>query len=242
MPWSLGEASICWCTRKDLNLHALRRPLLRRLRLPFRHECIDRNDGAATAHRTPVTALPRRCPATGRLRLRELSWCWLDGSNLPPLAYKASSLPDELSQPGKIDKKDRGTASDTEATLFERAGVRRRVQFWTFTMSKSAAPPAPLVKRERNQCIEHARTRASPKGTGVVFGCSVGSCAGHLPLLPVRRRGEALRRLFRFRYRALSGPTTRFGGSQIRHANAYDPPIARSIGPCGGGAERGGDM
>jgi hypothetical protein len=28
-----------WCTREDLNLHALRRPLLRRLRLPFRHEC-----------------------------------------------------------------------------------------------------------------------------------------------------------------------------------------------------------
>ena len=56
-----------WCTREDLNLHALRRPLLRRLRLPFRHECID---GAATADRTPVTALPKRCPATGRLRPR----------------------------------------------------------------------------------------------------------------------------------------------------------------------------
>ena len=47
----------------------LRRPLLRRLRLPFRHECLpDRIDGAATADRTPVTALPKRCPATGRLR------------------------------------------------------------------------------------------------------------------------------------------------------------------------------
>ena len=60
MPWPLGEASSArrvgvacwmhasgmtarkqeWCTREDLNLHALRRPLLRRLRLPFRHECI----------------------------------------------------------------------------------------------------------------------------------------------------------------------------------------------------------
>jgi hypothetical protein len=74
------------------------RPLLRRLRLPFRHECID---GAATSDRTPVTALPKRCPATGRLRPW---WCWLEDSNPPPLAYKASALPDELSQPGKLTK------------------------------------------------------------------------------------------------------------------------------------------
>jgi hypothetical protein len=47
--------------------------------------------------------------------------------------------------------------------LLERAAVRRRVQFWTFTMSKSAAPPAPLFKRKPNQCLEHARTRARPR-------------------------------------------------------------------------------
>jgi hypothetical protein len=28
-----------------------------------------------------------------------MEWCWLEDSNLPPLAYKASALPDELSQP-----------------------------------------------------------------------------------------------------------------------------------------------
>jgi hypothetical protein len=82
MPWPLGEASAVrrvgvaaahkqeWCTREDLNLHAVRRPLLRRLRLPFRHECID------------------------------AAWCWLEDSNLPPLAYEVSALPDELSQHG----------------------------------------------------------------------------------------------------------------------------------------------
>jgi hypothetical protein len=27
-----------------------------------------------------------------------MEWCWLEDSNPPPLAYKASALPDELSQ------------------------------------------------------------------------------------------------------------------------------------------------
>ena len=188
----------------------LRRPLLRRLRLPFRHEC------------------------------SVLRWCWLEDSNPPPLAYKASALPDELSQPGKLTN-GCGAAPDAEASVLERAGVRRRVQFWTFTMSKSAAPPAPL-SYACEAMARSTRERAHAQGTWMVFGCSAGSPAGHLPLLPVRRREGALRRLFRFRYRALSGPTARFGGTQIRHANAREPPIARSIGPCGGGAERGGDM
>ena len=138
-----------WCTREDLNLHALRRPLLRRLRLPFRHECI------------------------------VLRWCWLEDSNPPPLAYKASALPDELSQLLNRQK-DRGAAPDAEATLLERAAVRRRVQFWTFTMSKSAAPPAPLVKRKPNQCPEHARTRARPRhwqGFWMFCGSSCGPSA-----------------------------------------------------------------
>ena len=33
-------------------------------------------------------------------------WCWLEDSNLPPLAYEASALPDELSQPLQMDKRD----------------------------------------------------------------------------------------------------------------------------------------
>ena len=73
-------------------------PLLRRMRLPFRHECIV---VPQRADRTPVSALPKRCPATGRLRLK---WCWLEDSNLPPLAYEASALPDELSQRCKLTK------------------------------------------------------------------------------------------------------------------------------------------
>ena len=117
----------------------LRRPLLRRLRLPFRHECIDCNDGAATADRTPVTALPKRCPATGRLRL---TWCWLEDSNPPPLAYKASALPDELSQP-EIDNRIAAPLPVRKRACLNGPEIRRRVQFWTFTMSKSAAPTAP---------------------------------------------------------------------------------------------------
>jgi hypothetical protein len=73
-------------------------------------------------------------------------------------------------------------------------------------------------------------------------GCSAGRDAGHLPLLPTRRREGALRRLFRFRYRALFGPIIDPGGAQIPHARARDLPAVRSIRPSGGGAERGGDM
>jgi len=73
-------------------------------------------------------------------------------------------------------------------------------------------------------------------------GCSVGRDAGHLPLLPTRRRESALRRLFRFRYRALFGPTIDPGGAQVRLARAHELPAVRSIRPSGGGAERGGDM
>jgi hypothetical protein len=70
----------------------LRRPLLRRLRLPFRHECI------------------------------EAAWCWLEDSNPPPLAYKASALPDELSQLGKLTKR-RGAVPDAENERAECAGI-----------------------------------------------------------------------------------------------------------------------
>ena len=31
-------------------------------------------------------------------RSGHLDWCWLEGSNLPPLVYETSALPDELSQ------------------------------------------------------------------------------------------------------------------------------------------------
>lgn len=80
------------------------RPLLRRLRLPFRHECI-----AKVELMVPQRRIERRFPPyqsgalpsddCGRLR-----WCWLEDSNLPPLAYEASALPDELSQLCKLAK------------------------------------------------------------------------------------------------------------------------------------------
>jgi hypothetical protein len=41
-----------------------------------------------------------------------------------------------------MGKKGRGAAPGVEATLPVRR-ARRRVQIWTFTMSKSAAPSAP---------------------------------------------------------------------------------------------------
>ena len=121
MPWPLGEASNSWCTREDLNLNALRQALLRRLRLPFRHEC--------------VVVIPGLVPGI-HLSARSGACAWLDpgdkhrddrdafgmnatsvpkrselvlagGLEPPPLAYKASALPDELSQPGKLTKGSR---------------------------------------------------------------------------------------------------------------------------------------
>ena len=79
------------------------RPLLRRLRLPFRHECIV----------VPQRRIERRFPPyqSGALPLDDcgrLRWCWLEDSNLPPLAYEASALPDELSQPKCEIVLDRG--------------------------------------------------------------------------------------------------------------------------------------
>jgi hypothetical protein len=98
-----GVAVACyqeWCTRKDLNLHAVAAAASEAAASTVspRVHCQELIDGAATADRTPVSAVPKRCPATGRLRPRLMEWCWLEDSNLPPLAYKASALPDELSQ------------------------------------------------------------------------------------------------------------------------------------------------
>ena len=59
-----------WCTREDLNLHAARAAASEAAASAVspRVLCQECRDGAATADRTPVTALPKRCPATGRLR------------------------------------------------------------------------------------------------------------------------------------------------------------------------------
>ena len=79
MPLPLGEASDSWCTREDLNLHAVRRPLLRRLRLPFRHEC--------AIELVPQRRIERQLPPyqSGALPLDDCGtgfvWCWLEDSN-----------------------------------------------------------------------------------------------------------------------------------------------------------------
>ena len=95
----------------------------------------------------PQRRIERRFPPyqSGALPLDDcgtelMEWCWLEDSNPPPLAYKASALPDELSQLRKLT--DRGAAPGVEATLWVRRGSAPRPD-WTFTMSKSAAPPAP---------------------------------------------------------------------------------------------------
>ena len=53
----------------------------------------------------PQRRMERRFPPyqSGALPLDDcgpapMEWCWLEDSNLPPLAYEASALPDELSQ------------------------------------------------------------------------------------------------------------------------------------------------
>ena len=96
----------------------LGRPLLRRLRLPFRHECYR---WCATADRTRFP-LTKAVPCHWTIAA---SWCWLEDSNLPPLAYEASALPDELSQLGNRQK-DRGAAPGVEATLSVRRGSAPR--------------------------------------------------------------------------------------------------------------------
>ena len=155
MPWPLGEASAArrvgvaaarhqeWCTRKDLNLHAVAAAASEAAASTVspRVHCQELIDGAATADRTPVSALPKRCPATGRLRPRLMEWCWLEDSNLPPLAYEASALPDELSQLRQLTNGSRRRFwSGSEHVAAPGSAPRPK---WTFTMSKSAAPPAP---------------------------------------------------------------------------------------------------
>jgi hypothetical protein len=103
----------------------------------------------------PQRRIERRFPPyqSGALPLddcgRGAVWCCLEDSNLPPLAYEASALPDELSQQVKLTKGAR-RRSLCGSDLVRCAEARRRVQFWTFTMSKSAAPTGTVVMRMRS--------------------------------------------------------------------------------------------
>jgi hypothetical protein len=96
------------------------RPLLRRLRLPFRHECSI----------VPQRRIERRFPPYqgGALPLDDcgrLRWCWLEDSNLPPLAYEASALPDELSQRCKLTKGSRRRSRSGSDLVVRRGSAPR---------------------------------------------------------------------------------------------------------------------
>src|SRR5262245_16264251 len=101
MPWPLGEASNVLVHPGGLE--------------PSRREggrfwggslC----PSATSALLVPERRIERRLPPYqgGALPLDDCGpvflWCWLEHSNPPPRAYKASALPDELSQPGKLTK------------------------------------------------------------------------------------------------------------------------------------------
>ena len=181
MPWPLGEASKYWCTREDLNLHAARAAA---------------SEAAASAVSPRVhsslmvpqrriepllSALAKRCPAPGRMRPPLNVWCWLEDSNLPPLAYEASALPDELSQLLENRQKDRGAAPGVEATL---SGAPR---FGAASKSgRSQCQRARRHGRRSHSCeFAVADTRATEcaraHGTRVMSGSTWRWSAGHLP-------------------------------------------------------------
>ena len=69
-----------------------------------------------------------------------------------------------------------------------------------------------------------------------------GRCAGHLPSCLIGG-GRTLRRLLPFQSRAAVIVQTRpTEEALIRTGRAHELPTARSTGPSGGGAERGGDI
>jgi hypothetical protein len=91
-------------------------------------------------------------------------WCWLEDSNPPPLAYKASALPDELSQPGKL-KKERGAAPRAEASVLERAGNPTPRPILDVHNVKERGATGTVVMRKRSPGQEHAHTRGRPRHT-----------------------------------------------------------------------------
>src|SRR5262245_31780865 len=123
-------------------------PLLRRLRLPFRHECIDccRNGGSNAGYR-----LTKAVPCHWTIAAVFL-WCWLEVSNPPPLAYKASALPDELSQPGELTK-----------------GARRRSRCGSELERAGNPTPRPILdvhnvkERGATGTVSHAQTKPWPR-------------------------------------------------------------------------------
>lgn len=154
---------LVWCTREDLNLHALSAAASEAAASAVSPRVRDwcRNGGSNAGFR-----LTKAVPCHWTIAAKVQCWCWLEDSNPTPLAYKASALPDELSQLLQIDKRIAAPLPVWKRACLNGPEIRRRVQFWTFTMSKSAAPTGTVVMRKRTNGQEHAQTRARPTHMG----------------------------------------------------------------------------
>ena len=113
----------------------------------------------------PQRRIERRFPPyqSGALPLDDcgsLRWCWLEDSNLPPLAYEASALPDELSQRLRNRQKDRGAAPGVEATLSGRRGSAPRPNLDVHDVKERGATGAVVigVRTHGTRTRAHART------------------------------------------------------------------------------------
>ena len=88
-----------------------------------------------------------------------MEWCWLEDSNLPPLAYEASALPDELSQRMKLTM-DRGAAPGVEATLqCARLGARPNLDVHN-VKERGATGAVSVHARSRTLAQRNARDAA----------------------------------------------------------------------------------
>ena len=137
------------------------RPLLRRLRLPFRHECI-----AKSSLMVPQRRIERRFPPyqSGALPLDDCGrpkWCWLEDSNLPPLAYEASALPDELSQHAANGKKGTQRRSRSGSDLVGAPGSAPRPNLDVHNVKERGAVGA-VATGERPHAASARRDARAP--------------------------------------------------------------------------------
>ena len=108
-------------------------------------------------------------------------WRWLEDSNLPPLAYEASALPDELSQRMKIDKR---IAAPLPA--WKRASLDGPETGAASKSGRSQCQRARRHWRRSRSCVVavadmRARECARARGTRVMSGSSWRWSVGHLP-------------------------------------------------------------
>ena len=113
----------------------------------------------------PQRRIERRFPPyqSGALPLddcgpRLVEWCWLEDSNLPPLAYEASALPDELSQPWRMGKKGTQRRSRSGSDLVGAPGSAPRPDLDVHNVKEHSAIGA-VVTDERPH-VASARTDA----------------------------------------------------------------------------------